>query len=99
MKLRAVNFAILAFGLSLPLTTIAGQTESQTSNALSQNIDLSQPNQSDSAILAWANSTAVATFTYNYVNYRESIQNLSGFFTDSGWKEFMSALDKSKTDK
>lgn len=103
MKVKAINVAILALGLNLPLASIADTTQSTdqstSSNAtapVSQETALSQPNQSDSAILAWANSAAVATFTYDYANYRENIQNLSGFFTDSGWKDFMGALDKSK---
>lgn len=103
MKVKAINAAILAIGLNLPLVSIADTTQStaeatpsSTTAPVSQDTALSQPNKSDSEIVAWANSTAVATFTYNFENYREKIQNLSGFFTDSGWKEFMSALDKSK---
>ncbi len=103
MKIKAINAAILALGLTIPFASIADTTQSTDQSTpssatapVSQETALSQPNQSDSEVLTWANSTAVATFTYNFENYRENIQNLSGFFTDIGWKEFMAALDKSK---
>lgn len=104
MKLKVISSAILAFGISVPLTSIATvqdqSTQAATGNSTpcscgSQELALSQPNQSDSAILAWANSTAVATFTYDYANYRGAIQNLSGFFTDSGWSQFEKTLNDS----
>ena len=44
-----------------------------------------KPNQSDSAALQWANQAAIASFTYNFVNYRDELQVLSGFFTADGW--------------
>ena len=106
MKLKVISTAILVFGISIPLTGIAAtqnqdpSTQAATGNSTpcncgSQELALSQPNQSDSAILAWANSTAVATFTYNFENYRGAIQDLSGFFTDSGWSQFEKYLDDS----
>lgn len=56
---------------------------------------LNQPNQSDSAVLQWANQAAIAAFTYNFVNYRDELQASSGFFTAQGWDQFLSALQQS----
>lgn len=56
---------------------------------------LNEPNQSDSAVLQWANQAAIAAFTYNFVNYREELQSASGFFTASGWQQFLDALQQS----
>lgn len=56
---------------------------------------LDQPNQSDSAVLQWANQAAIASFTYNFVNYRDELQASSGFFTAEGWDQFLSALQQS----
>jgi intracellular multiplication protein IcmL len=56
---------------------------------------LSQPNQSDSAVLQWANQAAIAAFSYNFVNYRDELQAASGFFTPEGWDQFLSALQQS----
>lgn len=56
---------------------------------------LNEPNQSDSAVLQWANQAAIAAFTYNFVNYRDELQASSGFFTAEGWNQFLTALQQS----
>ena len=56
---------------------------------------LNEPNQSDSAVLQWANQAAIAAFTYNFVNYRSELQASSGFFTSDGWDQFLAALQQS----
>lgn len=56
---------------------------------------LNEPNQSDSAVLQWANQAAIAAFTYNFVNYRSELQASSGFFTSDGWDQFLTALQQS----
>ncbi|HAU0286789.1 TPA: type IV secretion protein DotI [Legionella pneumophila] len=56
---------------------------------------LDEPNQSDSAVLQWANQAAIAAFTYNFVNYRDELQASSGFFTAEGWDQFLGALEQS----
>jgi intracellular multiplication protein IcmL len=56
---------------------------------------LDEPNQSDSAVLQWANQAAIASFTYNFVNYRDELQASSGFFTPEGWDQFLTALQQS----
>jgi intracellular multiplication protein IcmL len=56
---------------------------------------LNAPNQSDSAILQWANQAAIAAFSYNFVNYRSELQASSGFFTADGWDQFLTALQQS----
>lgn len=56
---------------------------------------LDQPNQSDSSVLQWANLAAIASFTYNFVNYRQELQAASEFFTAPGWTQFLNALQAS----
>lgn len=56
---------------------------------------LNEPNQSDAAVLQWANQAAIAAYTYNFVNYREELQAASGFFTPTGWRQFLTALQSS----
>jgi len=56
---------------------------------------LNEPNQSDSAVLQWANQAAIAAFSYNFVNYRSELQASSGFFTPKGWQQFLNALQQS----
>ncbi len=57
---------------------------------------LDMPNQSDSAVLQWANQAAIAAFTYNFVNYRNELQNASQYFTQTGWGQFLNALKTSQ---
>ena len=56
---------------------------------------LNVPNQSESAVLQWANQAAVAAYTYNFVNYRQELQAASEFFTPDGWRDFQNALSSS----
>ena len=56
---------------------------------------LNEPNQSDPAVLQWANQAAIAAFSYNFVNYQSELQASSGFFTAEGWDQFLSALQDS----
>jgi intracellular multiplication protein IcmL len=58
-------------------------------------VALNEPNQSDSAVLQWANQAAIAAFTYNFVNYREELRAASAFFTSDGWQQFINALAQS----
>ncbi len=58
-------------------------------------VAMDEPNQSDSAVLQWANQAATAAFTYNFVNYRTELQASSGFFTADGWTQFLTALKDS----
>ncbi|GJM07225.1 MAG: type IV secretion system protein IcmL [marine bacterium B5-7] len=58
-------------------------------------IPLSQPNLSKAAVLQWSTRAAIGVYTYNFVNYRKSLQDASGYFTTNGWKQFMNALQAS----
>lgn len=58
---------------------------------------LDEPNQSDAAVLQWANQAAIASYSYNFVNYRDELQAASVFFTPEGWNQFLDALQKSNT--
>ena len=53
---------------------------------------LSQPVFSQSAILQWATQAAVKSYTYNFVNYRQQLQDASDSFTPAGWSRFKEAL-------
>jgi intracellular multiplication protein IcmL len=58
-------------------------------------VALSEPNQSDSSVLQWANQAAIAAYTYNFVNYHDELRAASGFFTGEGWQQFITALEQS----
>lgn len=58
---------------------------------------LSKPNQSDSAVLQWANQAAIAAYTYNFVNYQNELKSASKYFTRTGWSHFLKELTDSKS--
>lgn len=58
-------------------------------------VPLDQPNLPPSALLQWANQAAIASYTYNFQDYRAELQAASDFFTPSGWSNFLDALNRS----
>ncbi len=58
-------------------------------------VPLDQPNLPPSALLQWANQAAIASYTYNFQDYRAELQAASDFYTPSGWSNFLDALNKS----
>ncbi len=60
-----------------------------------QLMPLDRPNQSNATVLQWANSAAVAAYSFNFVNYRKALQDASSYFTPDGWEQFLSKLEGS----
>ena len=58
---------------------------------------LSEPMVAPNELLQWANRAAVAAYTYNFVNWRDALQNVQSNFTPDGWKYFEGALKASMT--
>ena len=57
---------------------------------------LTQPGMSKAEILAWTTQAAIKSYTYDYVNYRTSLQDVSEMFTGTGWTRFQEALTSSR---
>lgn len=53
---------------------------------------LTQPNLASATLLQWTNQAVVSVFTYDFVNYRQQLQNSRDYFTSEGWSNFISAL-------
>jgi intracellular multiplication protein IcmL len=53
---------------------------------------LSAPVLSMNALNEWAARAATSAYTFDFVNYRKSLQESSAFFTASGWRSFEQAL-------
>lgn len=66
-----------------------------TSGRIVPLVPLDQPNLSTAALLQWANTAAVAAFTYNFVNYRQELQAASEFFTADGWDAYLQSIKSS----
>lgn len=59
-------------------------------------VPLNQKGKSSAEILDWATKAAIKTYTYDYVNYRTSLQDVSELFTGDGWTQFQRALTSSR---
>ncbi len=70
-------------------TSVNGNTEKLTA--------LDQPNTSDHVIIQWATLATIATYSYDFVNYENQLENASQFFTSDAWDAFMYALDSGNT--
>ena len=46
----------------------------------------------ESTIIEWATKSAIAAYSFNYVNYMQELQAASIFFTPRGWDNFLDAL-------
>lgn len=58
---------------------------------------LSEPMIAPGELLQWAERSAVAAYTYNFVNWREALQEVQNNFTPEGWRYFENALKAAMT--
>jgi intracellular multiplication protein IcmL len=58
---------------------------------------LERPNVSAAALLSWATLAATATFTFDFVNYNESLNELRDYFTVMGYENFVTSLEEAGT--
>jgi len=52
-----------------------------------------EPNLLPETILRWASKAAVSAYTFDFVNYRQQIESVRPYFTDSGWKDYLSSVN------
>lgn len=58
---------------------------------------LPRPNVSTKALLSWATLAATATFTIDFVNYQENLNNLRPYFTKRGYESYLTSLKETNT--
>jgi intracellular multiplication protein IcmL len=58
---------------------------------------LNDPVVNTEDLLQWAVRAAVAANCYNFVDYREKLQQVQNYFTPDGWKYFETALQGART--
>lgn len=66
------------------------------SGELLELIPLNEPNLSTNTLLQWATQAATSSYTFNFVNYREALQNSRQYFTTDGYNNFLKALESSR---
>lgn len=68
-----------------------------TDGRIMQLFPLSEAMLSPSELLQWTHRAAIAAYTYNFVNYRDAMQQLQNQFTPAGWRYYENALKISRT--
>lgn len=63
---------------------------------ITQLYPLDMPMIAPAELLQWASRAAVAAYNFNFVNYREALQDLQNNFTADGWKSYEDALKSSR---
>lgn len=81
--------------LALIIATSAEAKKKSTNQPHPQHITLNKPLFSDSSITRWANAMVARTFTYNYQNYKQILEDNSVYYTADCWDNFMKALKMS----
>ncbi len=56
---------------------------------------LSKPVVSDDYVIQWTANQVRATFSVDYIHWREQLQRAAGSFTISGWRYFLTSLKRS----
>lgn len=58
---------------------------------------LNQPNLTTSSLLDWVVEAATAAYNFDFSNYEKSLEGIKGYFTESGYTNFMKSLADAKT--
>lgn len=58
-------------------------------------VPLSEPNMSTDEVIKWAIHAVETTYSYDYVNYRQQMQDTEKYFTAYGWYTYLKALTAS----
>lgn len=62
---------------------------------LIQVVPVSEPNMRYEDVVAWVKEAVEATYSYDFVNYQKQFQDSEKYFTQGGWKRYLSALTAS----
>jgi len=52
----------------------------------------SEPNLLPSTLITWANKAAVAAYTFNFINYDQSLSKARPYFTQAGWDVYATSI-------
>jgi hypothetical protein len=55
-------------------------------------LPLQEANMSNQAVSDWTVEAIESAYSYNFMNYHGQLQNAQKYFTDYGWRSYMSAL-------
>lgn len=88
----ALSGAVVYLVMNRPAPTYFAATDS---GKIIPMVPLGRPMLSNKAVIRWASNAAVSAYTFNFLNYREQLQNASQYFTASAWKGYLNKLKSS----
>lgn len=62
---------------------------------LKELIPLNEPFVSQEQLLTWASQAALASYSFNFLDYSSNLQNARKYFTPNGYNNFVNALEDS----
>ena len=77
--------------MSRPLPVFAAKQPSGKTMTL---LSYDEPNLLPATIIRFASKAAVATYTFNYVNYINRLDRAKPYFTEGGWSDFQNSSRK-----
>jgi len=91
VQLLCIGFAYFQFATRYPGEFFARLPNGE--NTVLQ--PLERPSVSNKALLNWITLAATATFSFDFVNYKEQLQALRDYFTAVGYENFKASLENS----
>jgi intracellular multiplication protein IcmL len=67
----------------------------QTNGSLIQIQPLNEPIVDQDMLLTWATRAAVASYSFNFVDWQNNLQGVQQYYTETGFKNFLDALKNS----
>ena len=89
----AVLLALLVFLLRNPTHPLYFATD--TVGRLIDIIPVDQPNMTTDEAMAWVVNAVEATYSYDYLHYRDQLQDAQKYYTNYGWSNYVRALTAS----
>jgi intracellular multiplication protein IcmL len=59
-------------------------------------IPMDQPNLSDHSLLLWVENAVTSLYTFDFLNFRQTFQSDSQYFTKAGWSAYLDQLQASR---
>src|SRR5438132_1417309 len=88
IHLGLMGFAYFQFAARSPGQFFARPLEGNTFAITA----LERPNVSTKALLSWVTLAATATFSFDFVNYKDQLNALADYFTTDGYDNFLTSL-------
>ena len=95
MLIAANLFAVLAIVKLTDRPTPVAFFATSSDGRIIPVLELDQPGKKDAEVIDWATRSAIKAYSYDFVNYRETLQQVSQSFTGAGWTNFQRAMSSS----